>query len=290
MKTIIISLILSILFPQNITDTLFRMPNNLNIPGLIPSNSINNKFVLLPYQIDEIKNKAKNYVPKLVSKDDVVVMETNRGTMKLRLFPDIAPRHCANFKKLANSGFYDQTKFHRIVKNFIIQGGDINSRDNDPENDGYGSPGWTIDAEFNDISHKRGILSMSHSGDPNSAGSQFFICVADAPHLDGKFTAFGEVINKVHVIDHIVNTPTNYLFVKKRGKKNIPEGESADKYISIIDPKSKQTLYIKVPKYKDKSEFEYEMKKKINNDRPSLPLIIEKIRVLDKSEYDNENR
>jgi cyclophilin family peptidyl-prolyl cis-trans isomerase len=244
-----------------------------------------NEFILLPYQIEAIKQKAKDYIPEPVSEDDIVIMETNRGIMKLKLFPDAAPNHCKNFKKLANSGFYDQTAFHRIIPGFIIQGGDINSRDNDRNNDGHGGPGWTIDAEFNDIPHKRGILSMARSADPNSAGSQFFICVADAPHLDGAYTAFGEVIEKVHVVDHIVKTPTEYDQAIRLSKENILEGEDPDNWIALRDPKTKNKLYSKVPQYKKKSDYEYEMKNKINSsDRPSLPLTIVKLRVFKESE------
>jgi cyclophilin family peptidyl-prolyl cis-trans isomerase len=265
---------------------LFDFSKNLNIPGIIPKTvPMANEFILLPYQIEAIKQKAKDYIPKPVSEDDIVIMETNRGVMKLKLFPDVAPNHCKNFKKLANSGFYDQTAFHRIIPGFMIQGGDINSRDNDRNNDGHGGPGWTVDAEFNDIPHKRGILSMARSADPNSAGSQFFICVADAPHLDGAYTAFGEVIEKVHVVDHIVKTPTEYDQAKRLSKENIPEGEDPDNWIALRDPKTKKKLYSKVPQYKKKSDYEYEMKNKINSsDRPSLPLTILKLRVIKQSE------
>ena len=120
---------------------------------------------------------------------------------------------------------------------------------------------------------------MARSSDPNSAGSQFFICVVDAPHLDGKYTAFGEVIENVHVIDHIVNTPTNYIQAKRMSKVNIPDGEEPDEWITFRDTKTGQKLYSKVPKFKKKSDYEYEMRKKINSDRPSLPLTIIKLRV-----------
>ena len=120
---------------------------------------------------------------------------------------------------------------------------------------------------------------MARSSDPNSAGSQFLICVANAPHLDGKYTAFGEVIDNVHVIDHIVNTPTNYIQAKRMSKVNIPVGEEPDEWITFRDTKTGQKLYSKVPKFKKKSDHEYEMRKKINSDRPSLPLTIIKLRV-----------
>ena len=280
-----------LLFSQTETDTLKNIPlldftKNFNIPGIVPQTvPMANEFILLPYQIEAIKQNAKDYIPDPVSKDDIVIMETNRGIMKLKLFPNVAPKHCENFKKLSNSGFYDQTAFHRIIPGFMIQGGDINSRDNDPKNDGHGGPGWTVDAEFNNIPHKRGILSMARSRDPNSAGSQFFICVADAPHLDGAYTAFGEVIEKVHVVDHIVKTPTEYDQAKRLSTENIPEGEDPDNWIALRDPKTKKKLYSKVPQYKKKSDYEYEMKNKINSsDRPSLPLTIVKLRVFKESE------
>ena len=290
MKKIIVLILTGLLFSWAEQDTVKKIPyfdlsKGFNIPGIIPKNMpLANQFVLFPHEIEAIKQKAKDYTPEPVSEDDIVILETNRGTMKLKLFPDIAPNHCKNFKKLANSGFYDKTTFHRIIPGFMIQGGDINSRDNDPKNDGHGGPGWTVDAEFNEISHKRGILSMARSTDPNSAGSQFFICVADAPHLDGQYTVFGEVIEKVHIVDHIVNTPTEYDQAIRLSKESIPEGEDPDNWITLKDPKTKKKLYSKIPQYKKKSDYEYEMRNKIKSDKPSLVLTIEKVRVIKKSE------
>ena len=282
----------SFLFCETEADTVIKIPifdlsKNLNLPGIIPKIvPMTNEYVLFPHEIEAIKQKAKDYIPDPVSKNDVVIMETNRGSMKLKLFSDVAPKHCDNFKKLANSGFYNKTAFHRIIPGLMIQGGDINSRDNDPKNDGEGGPGWTIDAEFNDISHKRGILSMSRSSNPNSAGSQFFICVADAPHLDGAYTVFGEVIENVHIIDHIVNTPTEYDQAKRLSRQSIPKGEDPDHWITLKDPKTKDQLYSKIPQYKKKSDYEYEMRKKISSDRPSLPLRIEKVFVMHQSKLE----
>ena len=136
-------------------------------------------------------------------------METSRGTMKIKLFNDIAPNHCYNFKKLANSGFYDKTYFHRIIKDFMIQGGDLNTRDNNPDNDGRGDPGWLIDEEFNEINHKKGILSMARGPDVNSAGSQFFIVVSPSSFLNGKYTVFGKVVKGMDVVDLIVSQERN---------------------------------------------------------------------------------
>ena len=259
----------------------FDLSKGLNIPGLIPKNLTSGiKMYLFPHEIEIIKEAAKNFNPEPVTNDDIVIMETNRGTMKLRLFPDVAPNHCKNFKKLANSGFYDKTKFHRIIPGFMIQGGDINSRDNDGKNDGHGGPGWTIDAEFNEISHKRGILSMARSADPNSAGSQFFICVTDAPHLDGQYTVFGEVIDKVHIVDHIVNTTTEHSQAVMMSKESIPDGEDPDDWITLKDPKTKKKLYSKIPKNMRKTAYEYDMRNKIKSDKPAIPVFIEKVRVI----------
>ena len=130
---------------------------------------------------------------------------------------------------------------------------------------------------------------MARSNDPNSAGSQFFICVAESPHLDGSYTAFGEVIENIHVADHIVKTPTEYDQAKRLSKESLPEGEDPDNWITFRDPKTKKKLYSKIPQYKKKSDYEYEMKNKINSgDRPGLPLTIEKIRVVHKSKLGNE--
>ncbi|MCK4579574.1 MAG: peptidylprolyl isomerase [Candidatus Marinimicrobia bacterium] len=130
-------------------------------------------------------------------------METSAGAIKLRLYTDVAPGHSNNFKKLANSGFYDSTTFHRIVPGFVIQGGDINSRDNNRQNDGSGSPGYNVDAEFNPRPHVKGTLAMARSQDPHSAGSQFYIALDRLTRLDNNYTVFGEVIEGLDVVDTI---------------------------------------------------------------------------------------
>ena len=130
------------------------------------------------------------------------------GTIRIRFFVEKAPHHVENFLKLAASGFYDGTTFHRVIPGFMIQGGDSNSKDDDPTNDGFGGPGYELSAEFNNIPHRRGIVSMARRADPNSAGSQFFVMHEDSPGwaeiLDGKFTVFGEVIEGIKVVDEIV--------------------------------------------------------------------------------------
>ncbi|HEY3119305.1 MAG TPA: peptidylprolyl isomerase [Vicinamibacteria bacterium] len=136
------------------------------------------------------------------------VIETTLGEMEVELFPDKAPGHVKNFLDLARKGFYDGTTFHRVIPGFMIQGGDPNTKDKSAprERHGTGGPGHTVKAEFNDTPHKRGVLSMARSNDPDSAGSQFFVCVADASFLDKKYTAFGRVTRGMEVADKIVGS------------------------------------------------------------------------------------
>lgn len=140
--------------------------------------------------------------------DEVVVLETTVGKIVVAFFPDKAPNHVANFKKLASDGFYDGTRFHRVIKGFMIQGGDPKSKDLAASPSwGTGGPGHSVDAEFNDTKHTRGILSMARSANPNSAGSQFFVMDQTSPHLDGQYTAFGIVVEGMDVVDKVLETP-----------------------------------------------------------------------------------
>lgn len=134
-------------------------------------------------------------------------LHTNLGDIRVRFFADKAPKHVQNFLDLAKSGFYDGTKFHRVIPGFMIQGGDPNSKLDDRSSHGTGGPGHRVPAEFNDTKHERGILSAARSSDPNSAGSQFFIMVARSPHLDNQYSAFGEVVEGLDVVDKIVALP-----------------------------------------------------------------------------------
>lgn len=127
------------------------------------------------------------------------------GDIVLKFFHDVAPGHVKNFTDLARKGFYNGTTFHRVIPGFMIQGGDPNSKSANRSSHGMGGPGYTIKAEFNSKPHKRGVLSMARANDPNSAGSQFFICVADANFLDWQYTAFGEVVSGMEIADKIVN-------------------------------------------------------------------------------------
>ena len=135
------------------------------------------------------------------------IIETKFGNITLKFFPDVAPGHVKNFIDLAKKGFYDGTTFHRVIPGFMIQGGDPNSKDPNKSRHGQGGPGYTIKAEFNDKPHKRGTLSMARAGHPDSAGSQFFICVKDSPFLDKQYTVFGEVESGIEVVDKIVSQP-----------------------------------------------------------------------------------
>ena len=135
------------------------------------------------------------------------------GDIVLKLFHDVATGHFKNFIDLAKKGFYNGTTFHRVIPKFMIQGGDPNSKSADRASHGMGGPGYKIKAEFNSKPHKRGVVSMARSNDPDSAGSQFFICVADSNFLDWQYTAFGEVVSGMDVADQVVN-------MKRDGRDN----------------------------------------------------------------------
>jgi len=135
------------------------------------------------------------------------------GEIVLQFYPDVAPNHVKNFLDLAGKKFYDGTTFHRVIPGFMIQGGDPNSKNPDRASHGMGGPGHRVKAEFNSKPHTRGVVSMARANDPDSAGSQFFICVADANFLDWQYTAFGEVVSGMDVADKIVS-------VKRDGRDN----------------------------------------------------------------------
>jgi peptidyl-prolyl cis-trans isomerase B (cyclophilin B) len=139
--------------------------------------------------------------------NEVAVISTTEGDLVVSFWPDVAPKTVENFKKLAREGFYDGTAFHRIVKGFMIQGGDPLSKTENPRV-GTGGPGYKIKAEFNEKPHVRGVLSMARSQDPDSAGSQFFICLADARFLDRQYTAFGQLTKGDDILSKIGDTPT----------------------------------------------------------------------------------
>jgi len=158
------------------------------------------------------------------------VIETKFGNITLKFYPDVAPGHVKNFIDLAKQGVYDNTVFHRVIPGFMIQGGDPTSKDPAKRRTyGTGGPGYTIKAEFNNKPHKRGVLSMARSQSPDSAGSQFFICVKDANFLDRQYTAFGEVENGIEVADKIVSQPRD---------ANDNPNDRIEMKIRIIEPKN----------------------------------------------------
>jgi peptidyl-prolyl cis-trans isomerase B (cyclophilin B) len=137
------------------------------------------------------------------------VIETKFGEIEIEFLDDKAPGHVKNFLDLAKKGVYDGTTFHRVIPGFMVQGGDPKTKDASTPRGmhGTGGPGHTIKAEFNDTSHKRGVVSMARSNDPDSAGSQFFICVGDSTFLDRQYSAFGRVVRGMEVADKIVSSP-----------------------------------------------------------------------------------
>src|SRR5512144_336856 len=155
------------------------------------------------------QQQPKKFTPQEIKKmsETKAVIETKFGSITLKFFPDVAPGHVKNFIDLAKKGFYDGTTFHRVIPGFMIQGGDPNSKNPDKRMHGTGGPGYTIKAEFNSKPHKRGTLSMARAASPDSAGSQFFICVKDSSFLDRQYTVFGEVESGMDAVDKIVAQP-----------------------------------------------------------------------------------
>ena len=164
--------------------------------------------------------------------NEVAVIKTSEGEMVTEFWPDVAPQTVENFKKLARAGFYDGTAFHRIVKGFMIQGGDPLTKDPSKERLwGSGDPGYKIKAEFNKKSHERGVLSMARSSDPNSAGSQFFICLANVSRLDGQYTTFGKLIKGEDVLAKIGDTP---VAMSSGGEQSKPTKRISVESIKIV--------------------------------------------------------
>ena len=266
---------------ENYTNPLLNK-KGLKIDGNIKGNLIPTlPQEITPQEIELIKSKAKDYLPEPVNEDDIIIMETNYGIMEFILYNNLAPNHAYNFKKLANSGFYDETIFHRIIPGFMAQGGDVLTRDSNKENDGRGNPGWTVDQEFNNIPHKKGILSMARSQDVNSAGSQFFICFNDARHLDNKYTVFGSMINGFEVLDKIEKLKSEADYIISKSVDKISDDKSSQ-FVEFNYRGSKR--YIKVPLNENKNKFKIDVNKSLKNiHRTKKPVKITKVRV------DNEN-
>jgi peptidyl-prolyl cis-trans isomerase B (cyclophilin B) len=169
--------------------------------------------------------------------NQVAIIKTTEGDMVLQFWPDAAPKTVESFITLAKKGFYDGTCFHRIIKGFMIQGGDPYTKDPAREGDwGTGGPGYTVNAEFNDHSHQRGVISMARGpNDVNSAGSQFFICDGDASRLDHQYTAFGKLIKGEDVLRKIADTP---VVPDRRGEPSKPTKRVEIKSIKIVSADS----------------------------------------------------
>ena len=168
--------------------------------------------------------------------NEVALIKTSEGEMLVQFWTDAAPNTIENFKKLARSGFYDGTIFHRIVNGFMIQGGDPNSKDPAKENSyGQGEPGYKIKAEFNNHSHERGVISMARGPDPDSAGSQFFICLAPVARLDGQYTTFGKLIKGDDVLKKIGDTP---ITMNNAGERSKPVKRIVIESIKIVPAES----------------------------------------------------
>src|ERR1043166_2319666 len=168
--------------------------------------------------------------------NEVAIIKTGEGEMVIEFWPDVAPKTVENFKTLAKKGFYDGTAFHRIVKGFMIQGGDPLTKDAAQERHwGTGGPGPRVKTEFNERPHVRGVISMARSNDPDSAGSQFFICLADARFLDRQYTAFGKLIKGDEVLGKLGDTPTTH---GGGGEKSKPTSRVGLESVKIVPAES----------------------------------------------------
>jgi cyclophilin family peptidyl-prolyl cis-trans isomerase len=175
---------------------------------------------------------AEENRPMSQYENKVAELHTSAGEIDIRFYPDVAPNHVKNFIDLAEKGFYNGTKFHRVIPGFMIQGGDPNTVSGSPATWGTGGSGKNVSAEFNSISHKRGIVSMARSNDPNSASSQFFIVVADSTFLDKQYTVFGQVTKGMDVADKIVDAP--------KGAQDRPNSPTSIDKIVIRDAKPEE--------------------------------------------------
>jgi peptidyl-prolyl cis-trans isomerase B (cyclophilin B) len=179
----------------------------------------------------ETKTEPPKEEKKAVTTNEVAVIKTTAGEMTVEFWPDVAPKTVENFKSLAKKGFYDGTAFHRIIKGFMIQGGDWKTKDPAKEGEwGTGDPGYKIKAEFNERPHVKGVLSMARGPDPDSAGCQFFICLAPAPSLDRQYTTFGKLIKGTDVLEAIGNTPVG----PSRGEMSKPQKRIEVQSIKIV--------------------------------------------------------
>jgi peptidyl-prolyl cis-trans isomerase B (cyclophilin B) len=185
---------------------------------------------LLGFALVAVNIRGEEKKPMNAS-NEVAVIKTNAGDMVVQFWTDAAPNTIDNFKKLARAGFFDGTIFHRIVKGFMIQGGDPNTKDLAKEGSyGEGGPGYKIKAEFNNHSHERGVISMARETDPDSAGSQFFICLGNVRRLDHNYTTFGKLIKGDDVLGRIGDTPV----VMAHGEMSKPTQRIVIESIKIV--------------------------------------------------------
>lgn len=172
------------------------------------------KYIFILFVFFTIESFSKDVIQVFNPGDlySIIVTHGSKplGVIQIELYPEAAPKHCHNFDSLVSIQFYDKTAFHRVIPGFMIQGGDPNSKDKPINTWGYGDPSQTtVPAEFSSLKHVRGILSAARATDINSATSQFFICVATASHLDGKYSIYGNVVSGLNIVDSIVNVPRN---------------------------------------------------------------------------------
>ena len=186
-------------------------PSNITTLASSLANGTSN-LILESNVLNNINNTTSNN-SMTTTTNNTATIETTQGPIKIEFYPDVAPNHVKNFQDLARKGFYDGVVFHRIVPGFVIQAGDPNTKNDNSSRDtwGTGGPGYTINQEFNNIPHERGILSMARTNDPNSAGSQFFIVLNDSKFLDNQYTVFGKVTEGLEIVDKIANSTTNAM-------------------------------------------------------------------------------
>lgn len=191
--------------------------------------------VVLVARLASAEVVSRTFTPEEITKmsQTRAVIQTQFGIIELRFLPELAPNHVNSFIELAKKGFYDGTIFHRVIPGFMIQGGDPNTKGDNKATYGTGGPDYTLKAEFNARTHARGVLSMARSSSPDSAGSQFFICVANSSFLDGQYTVFGEVVSGTDVADKIVNQPRNLVGSSTNPKDN--PNERIEIKIKIIE-------------------------------------------------------
>jgi len=259
----------------------FNLPNmDVSLKGIMPEKN-SSSLTLLPFQIEEIKLKSKTYVPSPITDNDLIVISTNLGTMKFKFYNNDAPINSLNFKKLANSKFYDMTLFHNIIPKYIIQGGDILSRNDNPDDDGHGGPGWIIKSEISDLKHARGTLSMVRGKDPDSGGSQFFISLSENNNLDGKYTVFAYLISDDSILSRISNITSENQQAKMLCVLEIPQNENIENWIELNDPITGNVLFSKVPINLKKNSYQIALQKKLNNMyTPGIPVIVDSIRII----------